>query len=114
MDGNFGGTIEIRVAACDTVIFLNLPRWLCLWRVLYRRIKYRRLSRPDMTPGCPEQLDLEFLKWVWTYPTAKAPKILNMLEGLKTVKTIFILKSPQEVRAFLEKLRADTEPLALK
>ncbi len=73
MDGNYGGTMEMRLAACDTVIFLHFSRWLCLWRVLYRRFKYRRLSRPDMNPGCPEQLDFEFLKWVWTYP-ARRPK----------------------------------------
>ena len=105
IDGNFGGTMELRLAACDTVIFLNLSRWVCLWRVLYRRIKYHRKGRPDMTAGCPEQLDLEFLKWVWNYPTAKAPKILERLESLKATAQIYVLRSPREVEAFLEKLR---------
>jgi adenylate kinase family enzyme len=105
IDGNFGGTMEIRLAACDTVIFLNLSRWICLWRVLSRRLRYHRKGRPDMTAGCPERLDFQFLKWIWTYPTAKAPQILERLESLKATANIFVLRSPQEVEAFLEKLR---------
>src|SRR5687767_15631826 len=34
MDGNFSGTFEHRLGACDTVIFLDLPRWVCAWLVL--------------------------------------------------------------------------------
>jgi adenylate kinase family enzyme len=34
MDGNFGGTMEMRMAAADTVIFLDLPRTVCAWRIL--------------------------------------------------------------------------------
>ncbi len=34
MDGNYSGTLDIRIAACDTVIFLDMPRTLCLWRML--------------------------------------------------------------------------------
>ena len=26
MDGNYGGTLDARLAACDTVIFLDVPR----------------------------------------------------------------------------------------
>jgi adenylate kinase family enzyme len=26
IDGNYGGTLEVRLGACDTVIFLDLPR----------------------------------------------------------------------------------------
>ena len=31
MDGNFGGTMEIRLAACDTAIFLDFPRTVCTY-----------------------------------------------------------------------------------
>src|SRR5687768_10312617 len=33
MDGNFGGTLEVRMQRCDTIVFLDLPRPLCLWRI---------------------------------------------------------------------------------
>src|SRR5690349_18913828 len=36
MDGNFGGTREMRMQAADTIIFLDLPRRVCLYRILKR------------------------------------------------------------------------------
>ena len=32
IDGNYGGTLDLRLEACDTVIFLDVSRWVCLWR----------------------------------------------------------------------------------
>src|SRR5262245_11527403 len=40
MDGNYGGTLDRRLAACDTVLFLDLPRVVCLRRVLWRSLRY--------------------------------------------------------------------------
>src|SRR6201995_1710403 len=52
IDGNYSGTLEVRLAACDTVVFLDLPRRVCIWRVLKRVLTYRDGSRPDMAEGC--------------------------------------------------------------
>src|SRR4051812_43420428 len=41
LDGNYGGTMTARLRRCDTVIFLDRSRWLCLWRVIRRRAQYR-------------------------------------------------------------------------
>ena len=40
IDGNFGGTLELRVRHCDTIVFLDMSRLLCLWRVVKRRLFY--------------------------------------------------------------------------
>lgn len=100
MDGNFGGTMELRLAAADTVVFLDLPRPVCLWRVVRRRIVNRGRSRPDMTAGCHEKLDLEFLRWVWHYPNEARPAVLTRLARLEG-KRVVRLRSAREVRAFL-------------
>jgi adenylate kinase family enzyme len=112
MDGNYGSTMEMRLAAADTVIFLNLSRWVCLRRALRRTFQYRGKARPDVTEGCPEKLDIEYLKflqWIWTYPREKTPGILKMLEELKETKRVLIMHSPHEVKMFLEVLKASTE-----
>lgn len=107
MDGNFGGTLELRLAACDTVIFLDLPRVLCLWRVLMRRLRFRNQGRPDMSPGCPERLNWEFLRWVWTYPNLQRPKVLARLEALRAEKSVVVLRSRREVEEFLAAPKRD-------
>lgn len=108
MDGNYTRTLALRLAACDTVVFLDLPRTLCLWRIVRRRLRYWRSVRPDMGAGCPEQLTWEFIRWVWNYPHAVRPKVLALLRTYEQSKRIIRLRSPAEVAKFL----ADTERLS--
>ena len=97
MDGNYGGTLDIRLAACDTVVFLDMPRALCLWRVMRRWLRHRGQTRPDMAGGCPERLTWEFLVWVWTYPRRRRGSVLARLSALSREKHVIILRSPLEV-----------------
>lgn len=105
IDGNYGGTIEIRLSVADTVLFLDFPRWLCLYRILKRRLQYAGRSRPDMAQGCPERLTPEFVRWVWNYRRQKRPEMLARLERLRAQgKTVVCLRNPAEVRRFLNTL----------
>jgi adenylate kinase family enzyme len=102
MDGNYGGTMERRLAACDTVVFLDLPRALCLWRVIKRRAIFRGRARPDMAEGCRERLTWEFARWVWTYRRVRRPGVLKRLGELSEGQRVHVLRSSREVRRFLE------------
>lgn len=104
MDGNYGGTLDRRLAASDTVIFLDLSRWICLRRAVKRRIQFHRRSRPDRAEGCSEQLSWEFLRWIWNYPKEQRPRLLTKLGELAREKTIVVLRSPAEVERFLASL----------
>ena len=101
LDGNFGGTLALRVERCDTIIFLDMPRILCLWRVTKRRLTYRNRSRPDMADGCKEKIDLEFVDWVWNYSSRSRPRVLKLLQENKARKKIVWLRSNAEVERFL-------------
>ncbi|OBZ18912.1 topology modulation protein [Bacillus sp. FJAT-27264] len=100
---NYGGTMEIRLNTADTIIFLDIPRTIYVFRVFKRIIKYRNKRRPDMGAGCEERFSIEFFKWIWEYPKTKKPGILISLEDLSKEKVVIILKSPKEVKQFLEK-----------
>lgn len=100
MDGNFSGTMEIRMAACDTVIFLDLPRTVCVWRILKRVAFYKKGSRPDMAEGCDERFDWEFLKWVWDYSNRTKPKVEGLLKKFQNEKNILRVKSNKDVESF--------------
>lgn len=102
MDGNYGGTMEARLTRADTVIFMDYARWLCMYRVTKRAIVYRNRSRPDMTPGCDEKVDLKFYRWIWSYRRTRRPGIMVMLRAVKTEgKRVVVLRSPGQTERFL-------------
>ncbi|MBM7579528.1 DNA topology modulation protein [Jeotgalibacillus terrae] len=103
MDGNFGGTLDSRLQKCDTVIFLHYSRWVCLRRALKRRVMYHGKSRPDMTEGCDEKLDLEFLKWIYFYNDRHAPQVIEKLRSSQ-IENIVMLKSPAAAEKWLRSL----------
>lgn len=101
MDGNYGGTLEFRLQHCDTIVFLDMPRLLCLWRIVKRRLLYRNGSRPDMAEGCNEKLSWEFIQWIWNYSQRSRPKIVRLLEEHSQSKQVVWLRSNAEVQRFL-------------
>lgn len=102
IDGNYDSTLEIRLAAADTVIFLDFSRWLCLFRVFRRTIASR--GRDTQAPGCPDKVDREFLVWIWNFRREARPRTLTVLaEHGKNVEQ-HILTSPRDVRQFLARL----------
>jgi len=103
IDGNYSGTMEIRLKKCDTAIFLGLPRHVCVYRVLKRVVTYRKGKRPDMADGCDEKFDWEFIKWVWNYPKRSKPKVEKLLNQYQNTKTVIRLKSENDIENFLLK-----------
>ncbi len=116
LDGNYGGTMDIRLAAADTIIFLDLPPLLCLWRVVARQVRYWKQTRPDMGPGCPERLTSFFLKYIWNYRRDRRPGILAKMGQYAEGRRLVHLQTPGQVRRFLETLSAwetlDSQPTA--
>jgi adenylate kinase family enzyme len=115
MDGNYGGTLELRLGAADTVIMLDLPAPLCTWRVLRRRVQYHGRSRPDIAAGCPEKIDWAFVKYVWRFSRDKRPALLRRLAALAGKKQIIYLRSSAAIKSFLDQQRnASTVPLRIE
>jgi len=102
IDGNYGGaTSAPRLSRADTVILLDLPRTICLLRAVRRWITYRNRTRPDMAPDCPERLSLEYLKWIWDYPSVHRQRMLQRIADQGGRLEFIRLRSPRAVRTFL-------------
>ncbi|WP_438349999.1 DNA topology modulation protein [Paenibacillus sp. FA6] len=108
IDGNYSRTLDIRIARADTIIFFDLSPWITTFRVIKRRIKYHGRTRPDLNEGCPEQLDWEFIRWVWNFRKHKRPAILDKLKIHEKDKNIIILRSFREVKSLLDQFRNRT------
>jgi len=95
IDGNYGSTMELRMAACDTVIFLDYPLDVCLDGIRERRGK----PRSDM-PWIETEEDAEFIEFIKSYNEQQKPKVLELLEKYSDKNTV-IFKSREEANAFL-------------
>jgi len=103
IDGNYSRTIDLRIERADLIIYLDMPRWLCLLRVLKRRIMYHNRTRPDMNEGCPEKIDFEFLKWIWNYRKRSRMKTIKKLEQVRGIKEVVILKNQKQVNDYMQR-----------
>ena len=104
IDGNSPGTLDLRLPRTDLVIWLRLPRLLCLRRVLARRIRHAGKSRPDMADGCPEKIDLDFLRYIWNFERKESPEIADALETYGEGVPVIVLRKPSESDGLLARL----------
>ncbi len=81
IEGNYGSTLTPRLERADTVIYLDFPIRLCLWRLAKRIATHRGRSRPDMPEGCPERFDLAFFWYVMNWNTGPRVRTEAKLAG---------------------------------
>ena len=74
IDGDYSRTYQVRVEACDTVIFLDYAQALCMAGIRARVGQ----ARPDM-PWTEDTLDPELVEEVRKYETVQRPVILELL-----------------------------------
>jgi adenylate kinase family enzyme len=103
MDGNYSSTLDLRLEAADTAVFLDYPRAICLRRILRRRVLSAFRPRPDMNPDCPERLNWEFVRYVWNYRKSRRPGILERLREYGG--EVHVLRNDAEVDQFLGRVK---------
>ena len=96
IDGNYASTMELRMEACDTVIFLDYPTDLCLQGVRDRKGK----ARSDMPWFESDQEDEEFIQFIKNYNTQSKPQVLELLNKYY-YKNIFVFTNRTDADAFL-------------
>lgn len=97
IDGNYGSTMELRLRACDTVIFLDYPLEVCLKGIGERKGKVRS-DMPWIEKEGEE--DEEFIEFIKNYNFQSKPKVMELLEKYFD-KDIYIFKSREEAEKFL-------------
>ncbi len=103
IDGNYNESLQERVEHADLIIFLDMPFYLCFYRIISRSYKYRGKTRSDMAVGCEEKIDKEFLLYVINYHRKKKYDDLKKLFRFADHSKIHTLKSVKEIDQFLEK-----------
>ncbi|MDQ2902130.1 MAG: hypothetical protein M3Y81_01075 [Chloroflexota bacterium] len=104
IEGNYLRSSESRLNAADTIIFLDMPPLLCLWRVIKRHWVYLGRSRRDIPEGCIDKLTLFRILKVLAFPLRERRKLEKKLRNFPS-KKIVRLQSAKEVENFLAQLQ---------
>ena len=102
IDGNYGSSLPRRIARADGVVWLDYPTALCLRRALGRWWQYRGQARPDMTEGCPERLDGEFLLYILQFRRAWGQRNAAAMAGF--AGELHRFGDPRAAQAWLDSL----------
>lgn len=109
IEGNYKQTFDLREQFADTIIYLELPLSICLFRVMKRWLFNIGKYRPDRAEGCEEKLDFAFLHFICSTYFARK-KTMNMrLRKLESSKNVINLRSKKEINLFLEQLAQSTK-----
>lgn len=100
MDGNYDRTLLMRLQKCDTVIWLDYHRHVCLLQWIKRVITNWGKAREDMAPGCKEWLDPEFAGWIWKFNKANRKRYQAILRN-QADKNIYIFKNRRQLKRYL-------------
>lgn len=101
IEGNYASTLSIRLAAADTVIFLDLPAWTCLWGIAQRRWRYR--GGQHLKDGVFDRITWSFVRYIIGYRRTKRPKVRTLIaEHGPHVKLIALTSRRQANRLLAE------------
>lgn len=104
VEGNYISSLPIRLAAADTVIFLDLPAATCLLGVLQRRWRYRGGQHPQV--GVYDRITWAFVKYVLGYRTAMVPRVEAAIAAYGAHARLVRLTSRRQAAAFLAQVTA--------
>lgn len=100
-EGDFRGSWDLRMPLADTIVWIDQPPWLCLARAIWRLMKYRDRTRPDLAEGCGETIDLNFYGFILTYNRKVRPKLVAALATHGARARHVRLRSDREIVTFL-------------
>ena len=107
-DGNYQETLDLRLERADTVVFLDLPWWLCAGRAFLRGFR----MPAELPPGCdyPAWRRLRD-EWclavrIWRARRSEPERERGIIERHGQHAALHVLRSRRAVREFLDGLDA--------
>ena len=102
IDGNYSKLyFDERAEAADLIVLMLFNRVNCFFRCLKRYSLYRGKTRPDMTGGCPEKFDAEFMRWILWEGRGKATRERFRAVSSRYPGKVTVLKNQRQLDRFL-------------
>lgn len=105
IEGSYLKLVAQRVAHADVVIFLDMPRYWCIWNVIKRSV----LHWGKIVPGNPESKQqlftinfLKFLHWVWNFNKRYKTSVQAVLDEHEDKKQIYVFTTTKQIADFIK------------
>jgi adenylate kinase family enzyme len=102
IDGNFAGTLPIRLAAGATVIFLDIPPIVCLWGIAQRRLRHG--GGQHDTTGVYDRITWQFVRYVLGYRRTMRPRVRQLIAQHAAHAEIHHVGSRRAARALITEI----------
>ncbi len=103
IEGVATGAFAYRASKADIIIFFDIPRYICFYRVFKRAIASYGREYFSSAKGCPERMpDMALLKYMWNFNRDKKPEIEAILAQYKDEKKIFVIKNNTDLKNVIE------------
>ncbi|MGE7308093.1 AAA family ATPase [Priestia megaterium] len=112
IDGNYASSLDIRLQNADTVILLDTPLIICLYRIVKRTLQNKYETDTNLPKKIREANEikkqksseglLKFCLYVIKFHLFSKPNIKQKLEQNSDGKEIFIFKKTRQLHNFLD------------
>lgn len=103
IDGNYNHTLGSRMEKADLIIWLDLPRYVCTYRII------KRLFKPNHKHGNPDKLERGFLKFVWNFNKKNKPRMLELQKKYETQKSFVRISSQKQLQEWISHVEKEAE-----
>lgn len=106
VDGNYHGTLDLRLERAETVVFLDTPWWICAWRAFARSLRKRPVA--DLPEGCAETVGRRLRsEWwlvgrIWRVRRSERERELAIVSQHGRHAALHMLRSKRVIREFLD------------
>jgi adenylate kinase family enzyme len=102
IDGNYISTVQVRLEAADTVVFMDLPTHVCLWGILSRQLRHG--SGQNDQNGVYNRINHDVLRYVLGYRRKMRPRVLAKIDQHASGARVIALTGRRQTRRFLREV----------
>lgn len=99
LDGNYRGTLDIRLPRASAVILFNFNKLICFYRIFKRALKKEQPF--DKAEGNIDKVSASLIKKVIKFPQVN---MLEMVNKCRDTKRVFVVNNQAEADKLLEEL----------
>lgn len=102
MDGTYEASLDLRLPAAQAIVYIRSSRWICLWRVVTRRLLSGWRSAGESARG--HALTAFFVGYVFRFPATTQTEVLRLLGQQGQGKPLIVLEGSRAVDRLVRRL----------